>query len=144
MKTIATSIDIAAPPASVWAVLADFARYGDWNPFIHPITGQLLAGARLDVTITPPGGKVMRFKPVVEVAEADRELRWRGSLLLPGLFDGTHHFRLEPITGGTRFVHGEAFRGLLVPLLPASLYDRARTGFVAMNEALKARAEGLR
>jgi hypothetical protein len=40
-----------------------------------------------------------------------------------------------------RFVHGESFRGLLVPLLRKNLDGPTRAGFTAMNEALKQRAE---
>jgi hypothetical protein len=48
-------------------------------------------------------------------------IRWRGRSGIPGLFDGEHELRLEPIPdGGTRFIQRETFTGLLVPLMPAS------------------------
>lgn len=37
--------------------------------------------------------------------------------------------------------HGEYFSGLLVPLAWGGMEAGTRAGFVAMNEALKARAE---
>ena len=37
----------------------------------------------------------------------------------------------------------EAFGGVLVPLLPAAMYERTRRGFDAMNRALKERVETL-
>ncbi|MFQ3665679.1 MAG: SRPBCC domain-containing protein, partial [Sphingomonadaceae bacterium] len=82
----------------------------------------------------------MRFQPTLLVAEPARELRWRGRLVLPGLFDGEHWLRLQPDGTSTRLVHGERFSGLLVPLLAGTL-DRTRAGFEAMNAALKAEAE---
>ena len=36
MKHLHTEIQIEAGPAEVWAVLTDFARYADWNPFLVP------------------------------------------------------------------------------------------------------------
>lgn len=63
------------------------------------------------------------------------ELRWHGTLPIPGLFTGTHYFRIEPAAssinagggssggaspGGCRFVQGESFSGILVPLAAAS------------------------
>jgi hypothetical protein len=142
MSSIETSIDIAASPARVWSVLTDFAAYPQWNPFITRIAGAPVVGGRLVVTIQPPGRKAMMFRPVVLVATPDVELRWRGRLLMPGLFDGEHAFRLAPAGGGCRLDHGEVFTGLLSGLLGGTL-PATRRGFLAMNEALKTRAEGI-
>ncbi len=29
-----TEIDIEAPPETVWRILTDLERYGEWNPFV--------------------------------------------------------------------------------------------------------------
>ena len=80
----------------------------------------------------------MSFKPRVLVAQPGRELRWLGRVLLPRLFDGEHYFLLEPEAGGTRFVHGEVFRGLLIGLLDLAKTEQA---FRSLNEGLKGKAE---
>jgi hypothetical protein len=83
----------------------------------------------------------MSFRPTVLEAEPEQELRWLGRLLLPGIFDGEHSFRLESAAGAhVRFLQVERFGGLLVPLFGKTL-ERTRRGFDAMNEALKHRAE---
>ncbi len=83
----------------------------------------------------------MRFKPKVLAAEPGRELRWLGRLGLPGIFDGEHSFRLEPLPGGgTRLVQAERFRGLLVGLFGGTL-EKTKAGFEQMNRALKQRTE---
>ncbi|MFN4274789.1 MAG: SRPBCC family protein [Ferrovibrio sp.] len=141
---ITTEILIDAPPARVWAVLADFATYGAWNPFMPQIFGTPQAGARLRVRIVPPGSGGMTFRPRLLTVTPERELRWRGHLLVPGLFDGEHRFRLEPTDGGQRtlFRHGESFSGLLLPVIFGARAQAAtRAGFEAMNAALKRRAE---
>ncbi|MEO8486930.1 MAG: SRPBCC domain-containing protein [Betaproteobacteria bacterium] len=139
---IETSIDIHASPERVWSVLTDFARYPRWNPFVRTIEGELEAGRTLDVSIQPPGGRAMRFHPVVLAVEPGHELRWKGKLLIPGLFDGEHWFRIRPAPHGrVVFEHGEQFTGMLVPRFKPSLDQATRAGFVAMNEALKAEAE---
>ena len=140
MRRIETAIDIAAPPEAVWGVLVDFAAYPDWNPFIRRLQGEARVGARLEVTVQPPGGKPMTFKPTVLAAEPARELRWLGRVLMPGLFDGEHGFRLEATAGGCRLHHGETFGGILVPLFGKMLDDTER-GFAALNAALKERVE---
>ena len=96
----------------------------------------------MTVFIQPPGARGMRFRPIVLAAQPNRELRWKGRLLLPGVFDGEHYFKLEPKPGGGLvFQQGEIFSGILVPLLRRSLDGVTKKGFVAMNEALKREAE---
>jgi predicted N-acetyltransferase YhbS len=142
-QCVETTIRIAAPPERVWAILTDFARMPQWNPLIRSISGAVQPGARLSVMIALPGRRAMRFRPTVLVAEPSRELRWRGSLVLPGLFDGEHYFMLQvDEAGGTHLVHGEAFSGFLVGLAMHSAMRRATCeGFEAMNQALKRQVE---
>lgn len=141
-RRIETEVEIGAPAARVWATLTDFARMPSWNPFITSISGTLVPGARLSVTIAPPGKSGMRFSPTVLAVRPDCELRWLGHLFIPGIFDGEHYFLLEPIgTGRTRFTQGEKFSGLLVGPLSGMLAATA-AGFNAMNTALKREAEG--
>jgi hypothetical protein len=134
-------IDIDAPPDAVWRVLMDFDAYGDWNPFIRSISGRAEPGETLTVRLEPPGGKGMTIKPKVLAAEPERELRWKGRLLVPGLFDGEHIFHIEPVgEGRSRFVHREEFGGVLVGLVKGILRKTAE-GFEQMNVALKQRVE---
>jgi hypothetical protein len=137
---IATSVEIPVSAERVWSVLMDFARYPEWNPFVRSIEGVPSIGSRLKVTIQPPGGKAMSFRPVVLQKTEGREFRWKGILLFRGLFDGEHYFKLVPGDGGsTVFTHGEDFAGLLVPLFRSTLDGKTKTGFEAMNNALKQR-----
>jgi hypothetical protein len=140
MLELRTEVEIDAPPERVWAVLLDFERFPDWNPFIRSIRGQALVGSRLEVLLGASGTRPMRFRPTVKVVVPNRELRWLGRLGLPRLFDGEHIFQIEPL-GPTRarFVQREQFRGLFVPLLARSLNRDARRGFEEMNRALRER-----
>ena len=58
---ISHEIEIDASPAAVWSVLADTEAYGEWNPFVRRLDGELREGARLDARIEPPGGRGMTF-----------------------------------------------------------------------------------
>jgi len=140
-REIETTVEIGAPVARVWALLTDFAGMPSWNPFITSITGSLAKGSVLSVRIAPPGKSAMRFKPTIMALRTERELRWLGRLLVPGLFDGEHYFLLEPIgESQTRLIQGERFSGLLVGVLAGAL-TATETGFNAMNAALKREAE---
>jgi hypothetical protein len=139
---VTTAIEIEAKPDLVWAALIDFSSYADWNPFVRSIEGSPVLGAQLRVTIEPPGGRRMSFRPHVMTVTEMRELRWKGKLFAQGLFDGEHYFQLEPVgVNRTRLLHGEQFSGLLVRSMRRSLTGTTRLGFEAMNRALKRRSE---
>jgi hypothetical protein len=139
--TIERSIEIDASPAAVWSILTDTGAYPDWNPFITKLAGELTVGSTLEARIAPPDGKPMTFKPTVLAARPEHELRWLGRFILPGLVDGEHTFRIEPLAEGrTRFTQSERFSGLLVRPLK-SMLGRTERGFEQMNAALKAKAE---
>jgi hypothetical protein len=85
----------------------------------------------------------MTMRSTLLVAELDRELRWIGSLGVPGIFDGEHTFRIESISANrVRFVQEERFSGVLAPLILRVVRESTLQGFEAMNRALKSRAEG--
>ena len=138
---IRTELEIAAPAAEVWGILTDFPRYQEWNPFITEISSDHVEGSPLTVQLSLPEGRDYRIKPRLLRFEENRELRWRGHLLIPGLFDGEHFFRLQEVNAQrTRFIQGENFSGVLVRFSGRTI-TRAARGFVYMNEALKRRAE---
>jgi len=142
MLTLRTQIQIAATPERVWNILMDFPGHRQWNPFVRSLEGTPRVGETLKVFIQPPGGRGMQFRPKVLCVEATREFRWKGKLLVPGLFDGEHFFLVErEPDGSVLFTQGETFSGLLVPLMKTSLEGPTKAGFVAMNEALKRKAE---
>ena len=126
----------------MWSVLTDFRKYPNWNPFIREASGEVKAGARLEVRLHPPDGRPMTIRPTVREASPGRELRWLGHLGLPGLFDGEHVLQLEPAGAGqTRLRQSEEFRGMLVHLLPNSIFEKTQRGFEEMNRALRATVE---
>ncbi|KAB1197544.1 MULTISPECIES: SRPBCC domain-containing protein [Haloferax] len=143
-RELTTSIEIDAPPERVWDVLVDFDHYDDWNPFMR-IVGRANEGATLVVRLMPPGTRESVFEPDVTRCERYREFGWLGHLVVPGLFDGEHRFRLEPLDGGTRtrFEHRETFSGILAGITLRFIGDQTKAGFEAMNEALKGRVESL-
>lgn len=139
---ISTEIDIAAPPEAVWAQLTDLPGYAAWNPFIPSASGTVAVGQRLSLRLQPPGGRSLPIRPTVTEVQEGAVLEWLGHLGVPGLFDGKHRFELTASPQGTHLVHRESFTGLLVRPLRGFLDGGTLAGFRAMNEALRARAEG--
>jgi len=144
VKILRSEIVIRGTAEQVWSVLIEFKSYPQWNPFIKEASGKTEKGSRLKVTISPPDGNSMTFRPKVLDAVPTQRLRWLGHLLIPGLFDGEHEFRIEQISPGqSRFLQSEQFRGILVNLFPNAMYEKIQHGFEAMNSALKERVEKL-
>jgi hypothetical protein len=139
MKTVSATTEISAPPMAVWAILADLARYPEWNPLFPEASGEVSVGQRIRLRgAHPANGRMMTVKPKIVSAEPGVELRWVASL--PGIISGEHSFVLSPANGGTRLVQSESLRGLLVPFSGKTL-ARSEASFRALNQALKKRAE---
>src|SRR5690242_21674012 len=81
MRAISATVDIAATPEQVWAVLADLPAYQEWNPFIRSASGQLAEGATLTLRMAPANGRAMTFRPKVLAAQPGVLLRWIGRLI---------------------------------------------------------------
>jgi hypothetical protein len=136
-----TEIEINAPPQRVFAILADFERYPEWNPFITSVAGTLAEHERVRMEISLPEGKTYRLRPELLKVTPGEELRWRGVFLVAGLLDVEHFFLLSPKgESATRVVQGEDFSGRLLRFMTDRLTLTAR-GLVYMNEALRKRAE---
>lgn len=136
-KSIATKIEIDAPADKVWAEFRAFEKYPEWNPFLR-IGGNPTVGEKLAVKFHRGGDDWFEMEPkVLEISE--RRLRWRGRLLMPGIFTGEHEFRFEQAgENRTVFYHNEEFSGFIVPFFPLGETEKK---FAAMNAALKQRAE---
>jgi hypothetical protein len=139
--TISTVVEIDAAPARVWSVLVDLPAYREWNPFIVEAAGNVAVGEKLSLHMALPGRAPMSIKPRLLVVEPERELRWKGRLVVPGLFDGEHAFILTPLENGrTRVDHWERFGGVLLPIAKGLVYDGTVQSFHALNAALAKRA----
>jgi hypothetical protein len=141
--SIATAVEIEASPARVWQVLADLPAYPEWNPFIVAAEGKLAVGETLSLRMALPGRDPVTIEPRLLVVEPERELRWKGQLFLPGLFEGEHAFVLTPLSGSrTRLDHRERFAGALLPLARVLIYDATLQSFRALDAELAKRAAG--
>lgn len=143
MRSLRNEIVIDASPERVWEELTAFDSYPRWNPFVVRAEGEMVEGGRLRVMLSRPGGRKFSLKPRITEVLPARVFEWWGHLGVRGIFDGRHRFDLHPTEHGTRLIQSETFTGILVPLLWRSLRTPTAAGFVAMNEALKARVEGV-
>jgi len=139
---VSTTIEIAATPDNVWAVLADLANYQKWHPVYLGVTGQLTAGSMLSITTThPTTGRTMTAKVKVRTAEPETELQWVSKMA--GVTISKRVFLLSPVAGGTLLEQTGTYHGLGGGRGRAitKVVGRIQDSFVAINEAIKQQAE---
>jgi uncharacterized protein YndB with AHSA1/START domain len=140
MPRYSAEVDIDAPPAAVFAVMLDLARYAEWNPWIVRARGEMRAGAVVEVTARM-GRRDLDVEHRVLHVEPDRELRWCDLGWFTRVAYGERARVLERRGPGTRYRCELAVTGVGAALVRA-LYGRALAdGLAAETRALKARVE---
>ncbi|MEN9937941.1 MAG: hypothetical protein RLZZ387_4520 [Chloroflexota bacterium] len=142
MSELNNELEIHASAERVWQLLTDFARFPQWNPYIHRTDGEPALGAQLRVTTQPSGGRRTIERATVLKVEQNHELRWVSRSLFPGVRDVEHVFTIEPLDPGrVRFTQREITSGLLASMQRPSRSTDVRRGFREMSQALKLEAE---
>ena len=141
MKELCTEIEISASAEKVWQILTDFLRYPEWNPFITSASGEAVVNEKVDVSIHS-ASKEMKLHCTIARLVPNKILVWNYHVVHPTLFRGEHRFSIESIDAGkVRFIDCEIFNGILVFLQAKDIDTNTKQGFMAMDQALKIRAE---
>ena len=139
-----TTFRVDAPATVVWEVLSDFQRYGEWNPSLPTIAGELRPGAKVAMTLAMPGRPSPKVKAtLLEVVPGER-LTWHGNAGADWLFAGDRQFLIETHEASAVDVtHVEHVRGALFPLFRLVMGGAIQRHHDGLNAALKQRAETL-
>lgn len=130
---------IQAAPEAVWEVLADLARWPEWDPNCERIEGTLMQGGKLTVYTKLSPGRA--FPVTVSDLNKGHRMVWSGGMPL-GLFKGVRLYQLTaPDSGVTKVLIKETFSGPLLPLIKGSLPDFGEP-FRQWCAGLKGRVEG--
>jgi hypothetical protein len=143
-RRVEYEIEIEAPRDQVWAVLDDFERYPEWNPFTVSVRTDRIVGNPVELDVAMSTGRrsiTERF----DLYEPPVRMAW-GLKMLAGLALKCSRIQeLEEVAPGrTRYRTHETFYGPLAPLVISKHGSAVEEGFRANAEALKARAEQLR
>lgn len=136
---IRTTVEIDAPPAKVYSVLADLESYPSWNPYHRKVEGEFKEGAKLKLLVKRPDGKEVEVPPHMIRIRQNEEITWGGGI--KGIFYGEHRFKLTGTDDGkTVLNHDEDFSGfgIIFADLPP---DVIAEGYHQMNMALKRKVE---
>lgn len=137
-RDFSISIDIAAPPEVVWAVIADVERWHEWTPSVRDIR-------RLDRQPLAVGSRALVRQPKLPPAmwtvthlEPGRGFTWKSGL--PTMWVHAHH-SVVPIASGGRATLGLRFEGPIGRLL-GHLTRRINDHYLGLEAAgLKRRSE---
>jgi uncharacterized protein YndB with AHSA1/START domain len=137
MSTVRASIEIAAPPASVWETVMDPAQLGDWVTIHRKLRyhddGPPHVGYRMDQQIHLRGVSVDVHWTLVECVPAQRAV-WEGRG--PARSRARTEYELHPIpTDCTRFDYCNEFHAPLGAF--GALASRALVGGMPEREATR-------
>lgn len=140
---VRTEIDIAASPEKVWAILADINSWQEWSPIINHSSGDASMGSTLSIIMI--GEKEYQsgpeYNPIITHLEAPKALHWRAVMMMGVGLTNDKIIELEATPAGTRVVHKELFKGMLLPMFRGTFDRNVPLMLNVMNEALKLRAE---
>ena len=129
------SVQIAAPPATVWSVISDLSGWPSWNSDVRSVNFQ--------GSLSP--GTEFRWKSgrasltsTLQVVDPPREIAWSGVSM--GI-TAVHVFRFEPNDGGTLARSEESFRGVIPSVLKGFSRKTLQRGIDSILAALRTEAE---
>ena len=138
------SVEIAAPAATVWAVLTDFDAYGQWNPFVPRASCRLEPGEPIDMAVRLRGTKLRRQREFINSVNPGRSFSYSMKPAPLGLLRSVREQTVTPSGPGTcHYASHFQIDGPLAPVVSSLLGADMRRGFDDMAESLKTRDEML-
>ena len=138
-------VQIDAPADVVWAVMIDFARYPEWNPYTIKVETTLEIGAPVVLTLPDPAnpGSTFQTHEQISAIEPLHHLQYNTGDSIPGV----HAVRDQwvQVTGHhtCSYQTTDVFTGEYAQAAFDAMGAWVTEGFTATAHALKARAEAL-
>jgi hypothetical protein len=131
-KSYRDAVVVDAPRGAIWALLTEFERYDEWNPYITSGTGAARPGGLTDLVFSTDEDNVR--EAAMLIVRPQRKLEWETRVIGPGILDREQIFRVLPRDDGRWDVVQEVrLEGVLAPFTD---FDADRRGLVAMLEAI--------
>jgi len=137
------TVDVQAPADVVWEVLTDFARYGEWNPFVVECQTALKPGAPIEMAVALKN-KPQHVVEVIREVSPGRGFSYSMKPVPGGALSSLRSHAIEPAGAGrSRYISHFELRGWLRHLVLALFRKNLEEGFAGMAAAIKRRAEQL-
>lgn len=139
-RTYVAECEIDAPVETVWAVLVDVDRYGEWNPFTPIAQTTLTVGAPIDMRVRMDGlGITVSQRETIRAVDENARLVWGMDMLL-GLIRAERTQTLTALSNGrTRYRTEDVIEGPLEPLVRLLMGGSIQRGFEGVARALAER-----
>jgi len=140
-RVFATRVEIDAPAARVWAILADLDRYADWNPFTPKIETSFAVGTPIVLHVSFDGAKPIQQVEILRRWAPGEALIWGMTMGPAWWFRAERIQRVEPLgPDRCRYVSEDTFAGAFSPIVAALYGGKVQRGFDALGAALKSRS----
>jgi hypothetical protein len=136
------TLEIEAPVALVWEVIADLPRYPEWNPFVVRARSSLEVGEPIvmSVRVIPLFAQPQR-ETILECLPQQRLCYGVAGVPLNALHSLRYHELRHESSERTHYCSHFELSGWLAPLTRMLLGRHLARGFAAATKALKERAE---
>ena len=131
-RTTSVSIQIAAEPAMVWALLTNAQEFPNWNSTVTALEGNIATGEKIQLKSTLAPDRTFKLK--VKEMIPNQMMVWGDAM-------GKRTYTLEESEQGTVFTMSEKIAGPLLPLFAGQIPDFDET-FEQFAADLKAAVEG--
>ena len=137
-------VTILAPIETVWGVLVDIEKYGEWNPFTYQVESSLKVGDPVELYVRMPNGGDRVSREIVRIVEKPHTLAWGMKMGFEFILKALRQQKLEIIDEHScHFSTWDSFSGLMTPVVIRVFGQDMEDGFNAMAYALKERAESV-
>jgi hypothetical protein len=141
---ITETLEVAAPAATVWAVITDLDRYPEWNPFVVACRSTLQPGSPIDMRVRVLPFVAQPQRETIFEHEPGRRLSYGLAPMPLGALASRRSHTVESMSAErARYESDFRLDGWLAPVVQGLLGRRLAAGFAAMSAAIKARAEAL-
>jgi uncharacterized protein YndB with AHSA1/START domain len=147
MTHVVTSVtvEIAAPAEFVWAVLVDYEKYPEWNPYTVEVSTTLEIGTAIDLTLPARDGSNTTFlnREYIRVVDPPHHLRYDTADEIPGVFGVRDQWITALGPDRCTYYTTDTLSGKYADIVMEKTGDWIKAGFDSVAHALKARAESL-
>jgi uncharacterized protein YndB with AHSA1/START domain len=126
---------IAAPPATVWAVLTDGPGFTQWNSTVTKLEGEIAKDKKISLVSQVAPDRT--FTLTVSEFQPNNAMVWEDG---NGMFLGVRHFTLIPRDGGTVLAMSETYSGMFLNSAEKKMPDFTQN-FEAFAADVKKEAE---